>query len=109
MVDPIKKSGHGMSGSLNSGRMEAMMKQLIWLVIGMTLAFTFDARASQPGPDSLDACKRMRAQIERYDALRRHGGSTTQMESWRKSRANQEEKFRSARCKKYGKAVRKAD
>lgn len=81
------------------------MKQLIPLVIGMAMALSFDAHAA---PDSLDACKRMRAQIERYDNLRRHGGSITQMESWKKSRANQEEKFRTARCKKYGKAVRKA-
>jgi hypothetical protein len=88
-----------------SGRMEANMKQVIPLVIGIALAISFEVQAEA---DSLAACKRMRAQIERYDSLRRHGGSITQMESWRKSRANQEEKYRNARCKKYGKAVRKA-
>jgi hypothetical protein len=85
--------------------MEAIMKQLITLVFGMALAFPFAAHAKPE--ESLEACKRMRAQIERYDTLRRHGGSITQMETWKKSRANQEEKYHTARCRKYGKAVRK--
>ena len=81
------------------------MKHLIPLVIGMALALSIEARAE---PVSLEACKRMNKQIERYDTFRRHGGSAAKMESWKKSRASLEEKFRTGDCRKYGEAVRKA-
>jgi len=80
------------------------MKNLLPLVFSTTLAFT---SAVQADPGTLKACQCARAQIERYDSLRRHGGSVSQMESWRKARAAQEDKFRKAECKKYGKATRK--
>lgn len=82
------------------------MKQSVLWVIGIALALSFEAHAK---PEPLEQCKSMRARIERYDSLRRHGGTPAQMEQWRNSRVSEEEKFRTARCKKYGKAVRKTN
>ncbi|MEZ5570663.1 MAG: hypothetical protein R3E64_01460 [Halioglobus sp.] len=81
------------------------MKQLLLSLLVSTLfVFVQEARSE---PMTLEACKRVKQQIARYDDLRRHGGSITQMEAWKKSRAKQEDKFRKGKCKKYGKAVRK--
>jgi hypothetical protein len=55
---------------------------------------------------SLERCKGIREKIERYDVLRRKGGSAAQMDSWRKSRAKLEERFRQGNCRKYGRSVR---
>jgi hypothetical protein len=55
---------------------------------------------------SLDSCKSIREKIEKYDVLRRKGGSAAQMDSWRKSRAALEERFRLGKCHKYGRSVR---
>ncbi len=54
---------------------------------------------------SLEACKRLQSEIERYDDLRRKGGSASQMESWKKSRAKLEDKFRAGDCRRHGRAV----
>lgn len=80
------------------------MKQWVALLAAAALAASVDAFAE---PDTLDACKKMRARIEHYDSLRRHGGSATQMESWKKSRVHLEEQYRAARCRTHGRAVRK--
>ena len=55
---------------------------------------------------SLESCKSIREKIHKYDVLRRKGGSAAQMDSWRKSRAKLEERFRQGKCRKYGRSLR---
>ena len=76
------------------------------LALGVSLVFAVEA---QSAPMALDACKRINDQIARYDSLRRRGGSITQMEAWKKSRALQQDKFHKGGCRKYGKALRKRE
>lgn len=78
------------------------MKSLSLFAIVFALSFPTGASAD---PMSLEACKRLRSQIENYDDLRRKGGSSAQMESWKKSRKRLEEKFRAGECKRHGRAV----
>jgi hypothetical protein len=54
----------------------------------------------------LDTCKRWHERIEHYTRLRRGGGSAVQMERWRRARDGYEEKFRAARCHRWGRQLR---
>ena len=54
----------------------------------------------------IEECKRIQERIEHYNDLRRKGGSSSQMDSWRASRKKWEDKFREGECKKHGNAVR---
>lgn len=56
---------------------------------------------------SLGQCQQWHSQIEYYTDLRRAGGRAQQMESWKQLRTDYEDKFKEARCKKYGKEARK--
>jgi len=54
----------------------------------------------------LETCQRWHQRIEHYTRLRRAGGSSTQMERWRQARKGYEEKFRDARCHRWGRKLR---
>lgn len=56
---------------------------------------------------ALKRCVYLDDKIEHYTALRRKGGSNTQMASWRKSRTRYEEEFRSARCRQFSHSLRR--
>ncbi len=55
---------------------------------------------------SLEQCQALKDRIERYTALRRKGGSTSKMESWRKQLRRAEEKFREQRCRAHRRELR---
>ena len=53
---------------------------------------------------SLNSCQELKNNIERYEGLRKKGGSNNQMKHWRKQGRENEEKFKHFSCrKKYGK------
>ena len=54
----------------------------------------------------LETCQRWHQRIAHYTRLRRAGGSSMQMERWRQARKRYEEKFRDARCHRWGRRLR---
>ena len=54
----------------------------------------------------LATCQRWHDRIEHYTRLRRAGGTSMQMERWRQARKSYEEKFRDARCHRWGRKLR---
>lgn len=68
------------------------------IILGALL--TFQTTAIQASDSSPDACARLKEKIERYQRLRRSGGSSKQMESWKRSLRKAEAKFRENRCRK---------
>jgi hypothetical protein len=55
---------------------------------------------------SLEQCQALKDRIERYTALRRKGGSTRQMEGWKKQLRSAEEQFRDKDCRAYRRELR---
>ncbi len=70
-------------------------------VLGMACAVVLSVSAS-PGvtaPDkTLAHCQKLKDQIERYDALRRQGGSGAKMDNWKRARRQHEKRFRAEGC-----------
>lgn len=50
---------------------------------------------------SLEKCQKLKDDIERYNQLRRHGGSGKKMDAWKRSRRRSEEAFEKAGCRRY--------
>ncbi len=55
---------------------------------------------------SLAQCQQWQDKIDKYTELRREGGSSSQMDSWRKKRREYNDKFYKADCRKYGGKIR---
>jgi hypothetical protein len=74
----------------------------------LTLYSILLASAAHTGAQSLDLneCRYLQSQIDHYTQLRRAGGSVTQMEQWKRQRAQYQEEFRKAFCHKYGNRLR---
>lgn len=51
------------------------------------------------GSTSPDVCPQLQKKIERFQRLRRQGGTAKQMESWKRSLRKAEEKYRANGCK----------
>jgi hypothetical protein len=50
---------------------------------------------------SLAQCQALKDRIDRYTALRRHGGTASQMEGWKKQLRRAEATFREKECRAY--------
>jgi hypothetical protein len=50
---------------------------------------------------SLEACQRLQAKIERYESLRRAGGSHEQMQAWKRSRNAARQAFIDGGCRRF--------
>lgn len=71
------------------------------LLLAMTLCLSglgADAEAQQA---SLEQCQKLKDGIARYDALRRKGGSGSQMDSWKRERRKLDKQFRKLGCRYY--------
>ena len=58
----------------------------------------FCSRASCAGEASPEQCERLRERIEKYDSLRRGGGSGSQMAAWKRAREAAKKAYRKHRC-----------
>lgn len=56
----------------------------------------------------LEECQRLKERIDYYTELRRAGGGASQMEVWEQGRETAENTFRTYRCSKYGRKLRKS-
>ena len=54
----------------------------------------------------LDDCRKIQRKIDHYTALRRGGGSSKQMESWKRKRQEYKDRFRLGNCKRHGFGIR---
>jgi len=50
---------------------------------------------------SLAQCQALKDRVDRYTALRRHGGTASQMEGWKQQLRRAEAKFREKECRAY--------
>ena len=75
------------------------------LLISLLLA-TQTSLATDPDK-ALERCVYLSDKIEHYTRLRRKGGSTARMASWRKSRTRYEEEFHAAGCRKFSRQLRR--
>ena len=55
---------------------------------------------------TLDECQSWYKQVDKYQDLRRRGGSGPEMESWKKQRRIYEDKIREGDCEQYGRKAR---
>ncbi|WP_144062459.1 hypothetical protein [Simiduia agarivorans] len=55
---------------------------------------------------SLKTCKNLKNTIEKYDVLRRKGGSAGEMESWKKKRAYYKKIYSQLSCDRWGSKLR---
>jgi hypothetical protein len=75
--------------------------------LALTVAGLSTARtAALEAEADLETCQRWHERIAHYTRLRRGGGSSAQMERWRQARKGYEEKFRDARCHRWGQKLR---
>lgn len=76
------------------------MKDLVkYIAGGMLLAAAVSSGAA---PDNaIKHCQKLKDQIERYEQLRRKGGSGTDMDDWKRARRQLEKQFRDDRCRYY--------
>ncbi len=84
------------------------MREKMFAAISGCIAILLN-NAALAGPAkqaSLEECLQLRAEIEDYTELRRRGGSAEDMDDWKRSRRELEQRFRDMRCRRYGKAVR---
>jgi hypothetical protein len=54
----------------------------------------------------LEKCQSLQEQIERYNQLRRTGGSGSEMARWKRQRRESEASFRRLSCREYGRELR---
>lgn len=54
----------------------------------------------------LERCRYLHRRIEHFTRLRRSGGSSAQMERWRRSRQRFEEEYRRKRCYRFGRKLK---
>jgi hypothetical protein len=59
------------------------------------------SQAIQAEECSLQSCKWLKQEIERYDQLRKRGGSAQEMERWRQSRDDLKRDFKDGKCKRW--------
>lgn len=64
-----------------------------------SLALAMPAASAQQLP--LDKCQQLKDDIERYTEMRRRGGSSAQMDAWKRARREREHQFRNGNCRYY--------
>jgi hypothetical protein len=79
---------------------------VLWIALNTPVSAAAPS-APAGGSDQLERCRALKAQIERYTRLRQSGGSSVQMERWRRSRKAHEAEFRTRRCVRLGRQLRR--
>lgn len=69
--------------------------------LGLLFALLFISVNANAQDGSLQTCQSLKDNIDRYQSLRRKGGSARQMEGWKKYKKDNEKKFNRLNCKKW--------
>ncbi|EAQ97356.2 hypothetical protein [Congregibacter litoralis] len=80
-----------------------MPRLLLFMFLVLAMETLFAAKPDK----ALQRCIYLSEKIEHYTALRRKGGSSARMASWRKSRSRYEEEFHTAGCRKFSRQLRR--
>lgn len=75
------------------------MYKLVCYVVALWLFFSSATAVAQAA--TLKECRQWKDEIEKYDELRSHGGSGSQMDTWKRSRRELEKRFRGGGCRYY--------
>jgi hypothetical protein len=70
----------------------------ILFVLVFALTETVEARPQK----SIEQCRQLNHKIEKLTQLRRQGGSSADMNSWKRQRRDLEKDYRDSRCKAWG-------
>jgi hypothetical protein len=62
---------------------------------------SFMSQYAQAEERSLQSCKWLKQEIEKYDQLRKRGGSAQEMERWRQTRDDLKRDFKGGDCKRW--------
>ena len=75
------------------------MKTTVIVALGFTFAVISPVTLAQQ--KSLEQCRKLQLNIEKYDELRQQGGSGSQMDAWKRNRRALEKQFRAGGCRYY--------
>lgn len=56
------------------------------------------ASATVAADDTLEQCRELQAEMDRYEELRRDGGSAEDMDAWKRARRESQAEFRDLGC-----------
>lgn len=89
----------------NCGYMDLVtvnIQRMTMMAVAVGMLCSFLSQSIQAEERSLQSCKWLQQEIEKYDQLRKRGGSAQEMERWRQSRDDLKRDFKDGDCKRWG-------